>query len=234
MTTCDTGSKGGSPIATQIVVDPESFQIPRSGNMRQSAINRGDESFSGDSSSKSGFFEINGNDFSRMTMTAIATATDEAVGTSAEDHAPGRPERPSFDGSCALRNYMHEQFAQEVARLSEQDALGKAGENAYAAVGFARHRHNHIRLLRRERVARRIAWLRFEREAAAQAARMSPGKVIEELHARGIERFDDLVERNAAGVVGVRDFGACLPVEIAIGALKMVHRAFGIKSPVGG
>ena len=62
---------------------------------------------------------------------------------------------------------------------------------------------------------------------------MPPGKVIAELHARGIERFDDLVERNAAGVVGVRDFSSCVPVEAAIGALKMVHRAFGIKSPVG-
>jgi hypothetical protein len=161
-------------------------------------------------------------------------ATDEAAGIGAEDHVPRCPERPSFDGSCVLRNYMHEQFAQEVARLSEQDALGKAGEDAYVAVGFSRHRHNHVRLLRRERVAKRIAWLRFDREAAAQAARMSPGKVIEELHARGIERFDDLVERNAAGIVGVRDFSSCLPVEVAIGALKMVHRAFGIKSPIGG
>jgi anti-sigma factor RsiW len=128
---------------------------------------------------------------------------------------------------------MHEQFAQEVARLSEQDALGRAGEDAYVAVGFARHRHNHIRLPRRERAAKRIAWLRFEREAAARAASMSPGKVIEELRARGIERFDDLVERNAAGIVGVRELSSCLPVEVGIGALKMVHRAFGIKSPVG-
>jgi hypothetical protein len=128
---------------------------------------------------------------------------------------------------------MHEQFAQEVARLSEQDAPGRPGEDAYAAVGFARHRHNHIRLLRRERLAKRIAWLRFEREAAAHAASMSPGTVIAELHARGIERFDDLVERNAAGVVCVRDLSSCLPVEIGIGALKLAHRAFGIKSPIG-
>ena len=128
---------------------------------------------------------------------------------------------------------MHEQFAQEVARLSEQDALGKAGEDAYVAVGYSRHRRNHVRLLRRERVAKRIAWLCFEREAAAQAAGMSPAKIIEELHARGIERFDDLVERNAAGVVSVRDFSSCLPVEVAISALKMAHRAFGIKTPVG-
>ncbi|THD44618.1 MAG: hypothetical protein E7774_10105 [Bradyrhizobium sp.] len=160
-------------------------------------------------------------------------AKDEAAGTGAGKAARRLPVRPSFDGSCALHNYMHEQFAQEVARLSEQDALGRAGEDAYAAVGFTRHRQNHIRLLRRERVARRIAWLRCEREAAAQAARMSPGKVIEELHARGIERFDDLVERNAAGVVCVRDLSSCLPVEIGIGALKLAHQAFGIKSPIG-
>ena len=158
---------------------------------------------------------------------------DEAAGTGAGKAARRLAVRPSFDGSCPLHNFMHEQFAQEVARLSEQDALGRAGEDAYVAVGFARHRHNHVRLLRCERLAKRISWLRFEREATAQAARMSPGKVIEELHARGIERFDDLVDRNAAGVVGVRELGSCLPVEVAIGALKLAHRAFGIKSPIG-
>jgi hypothetical protein len=129
---------------------------------------------------------------------------------------------------------MHEQFAQEIARLSEHDALGKAGEDVYVAVGFARHRQNHVRLLRRERVAQRIVWLRLEREVAARAACMSPGKVIEQLHARGIERFDDLIERNAAGIVAVRDYSSTLPVEVAIAALKVAHRSFGIKSPVGG
>ena len=151
----------------------------------------------------------------------------------AEKQARRRPQWSGFDGSCALRNYMHELFAQEVARLSDQDALGKAGEDAYAAVGFGRHRHNHVRLLRRERVAKRVAWLRLQREAAAQAACMSVGKLIGELHARGIERFDDLVERSAAGVVSIRDLSSSLPVEVAIAALKMAYRAFGIKSPIG-
>ncbi len=161
----------------------------------------------------------------------VITATDESNGI-AEDHAALCSRRPLYDGSWALRNYMHEDFAQETARLSEQDALGKAGEDAYVRAGFSRHRHNHIRLLRNERVAKRVEWLRFAREAAARAARMSLGKVIEELHARGIERFDDLVERNAAGAVSVRDFSSCLPVEVAISALKMAHRAFGIKTPI--
>lgn len=159
-------------------------------------------------------------------------ATDESIGI-AETRVDQRSQRTLYDGSFALRNYMHEQFAQEVARLSEPDAFGKAGEDAYAAVGFSRHRHNHVRLLRRERVAKRVAWLRFEREALARAARMSPDKVIAELHARGVERFDDLIERNAAGIVGVVDLSACLPVEVAIGAIKMMHHAFGINSPVG-
>jgi hypothetical protein len=145
-----------------------------------------------------------------------------------------RPQRPSLDGSCALRNYMHELFAQEIARLSEQNAFGKAGEDAYVSAGFTRHRRNHVRLMRSERVAKRIEWLRFEREAAAQAARMAPGKVIDELRARGIERFDDLIERNGAGIVSVRDYSSCLPVEIGLAALKMVHGAFGIKTPIGG
>jgi hypothetical protein len=34
---------------------------------------------------------------------------------------------------------------------------------ANGAEGLSRHRHNHVRLLRRERVAKRIAWLRFAR-----------------------------------------------------------------------
>jgi hypothetical protein len=133
------------------------------------------------------------------------------------------------DGSRTLRNYKHENFAQGIACLSEHAALGKGG-----AAGFTRHRQNHVRLMKREHVAKRIGWLRFEREAAAQAARMPLTKVIEGLHGRGIERFDDLPERNAAGVVGVRDFSSCVPVEVAIGALQMVSRAFGIKITIGG
>jgi hypothetical protein len=164
-------------------------------------------------------------------------AMREQIGIEDHNAAPVRvvrPPRAGSDGSCALRNWQHENFAQEIARLSEQAALGKDGEDAYVSAGFARHRRNHVRLMGRQRVAKRIEWLRFEREARAQAARMSPVKVIEELHARGIERFEDLIDRNAAGVVTLRDYAPCLPVEIGIAALKMVHGAFGIKTPIGG
>jgi hypothetical protein len=88
--------------------------------------------------------------------------------------------------------------------------------------------------MNQDRVAQRIEWLRFEREAKAQAARMAPGKVIDELRARGLERFDDLIDCNAAGIVAVRDYSSCVPVEIGIAALKIMHRAFGIKTPIGG
>jgi hypothetical protein len=165
-----------------------------------------------------------------MRVEGTDDSDETEIGTAARRIAA----QSSFDGACALRNYMHEQFAQEIARLSELDALGRAGEDAYAAVGFTRHRHNHVRLLRRERVAKRIAWLRSERAATAKAARLSPREIIQELGARGIERFDDLVERNAAGVVSVRELSFLLPVEIAIGALRLAHQAFGIKTPVGG
>jgi hypothetical protein len=147
---------------------------------------------------------------------------------------PQGQQRPtSSDGSCPLRNYKHELFAQEIAKLSEQAALGTDGEDAYVLAGFARHRRNHIRLMRWGIVAKRIEWLQLEREATAQAARMALGTVIDELRARGIERFDDLIERNSAGIVSVRDYSS-LPVEIGIAALKIVHRAFGIKTPIGG
>jgi anti-sigma factor RsiW len=138
------------------------------------------------------------------------------------------------DGSRTLRNWKHENFAQAIAYLSEQAALGKGGEDAYVAAGFTRHRQNHVRLMRREHVAKRIEWLRFERAAAAAAARMPISKVIEGLHGRGVERFEDFVERNAAGAVCVRDFSSCVPVEVAIGALQMVSRGFGIKITIGG
>lgn len=216
LTRQDSVRRNPTPIASLIVVDPESIRIQWSGKMRQDRYLR-----------QSGRFAAQFGQDGRM-------PTEDSVGiTGTENQTRRRPQRLGFDGSCALRNYMHEQFAQEIARLSEQDAVGKAGEDAYVAAGFARHRHNHVRLLRRERVAKRVAWLRFEREAAALAARMSPGRVIEELHARGIERFDDLVERNAAGIVRECDLSSSLPVELAIAALKMVHRAFGIKSPIG-
>lgn len=162
-------------------------------------------------------------------------ATDESTGTGAEDQPTRRrPHRPSSDGSNALRNYMHEQFAHEIARLSEQAALGKAGEDAYVAVGFSRHRRNHVRLMQRPPMAKRIERLRFERAAAAQAALMSPGKIIEEMRKRGIERFDDLLDRDAAGIVRVRDYSSCLPVEVGIATLKMLYGAFGIKTQIGG
>ena len=158
----------------------------------------------------------------------------EQLGIGGEDHTASLRSQRLYDGSCALRQPQHEVFAQEIARISDQAALGKEGEDAYAAAGFARHRRNHIRLMNRMRVAKRIEWLRFEREATHQAARLAPGKLIDELRARGIERFDDLIERNGAGVVGVRDYSSCLPVEIGIAALRMVHSAFGIKMPIGG
>jgi hypothetical protein len=115
--------------------------------------------------------------------------------------------------------------------MPEHDALSKPGEDAYVSAGFTRHRRNHVRLMHQDRVAKRIDWLRQAREAAARAASMPLTKVIEELRARGIERFADLVDRNAAGVVTVQDLSR-VPVEVGIGALKMMHEAFGIKMSV--
>jgi hypothetical protein len=138
------------------------------------------------------------------------------------------------DGKHSLRNWKHENFAHGIASLSEQAALGKDGEDAYVAAGFTRHRQNHVRLMKREHVAKRIEWLRFEREAAAAAARMPLSKVVEGLRVRGVERFDDLLERNASGSVNVLDLSSCIPVEIGIGALQMVSSGFGIKITIGG
>ena len=163
----------------------------------------------------------------------MSVAMGESAGSIAEAPRKHQP-RAQLDGSYKLRDPFHERFAQEVALLCEQDALGQAGEEAYVNAGFARHRRNHIRLMKQERVANRIEWLRFKREADVRAARMSPDKVIEELGKRGIDRLQELIERNAAGVVIVRDCSVGLPVEVGIAALKLMHEAFGIKMSVVG
>jgi hypothetical protein len=73
----------------------------------------------------------------------------------------------------------------------------------------------------------RIDALRREREMAARAARVPIGQVIEELDCRGFMRIEDFFERNAAGILSVRNLER-VPVEVAIAFLRALGEGFGI------
>jgi hypothetical protein len=102
---------------------------------------------------------------------------------------------------------------------------GTEPAEAYVLAGFQRHRANHHRL--RHRVKDRIDVLRRERETAALAARVPISQVIEELDRRGLARIEDFFERNAAGILSVRNLEK-VPVEIALALLKALGEGFGI------
>jgi hypothetical protein len=128
----------------------------------------------------------------------------------------GKPATPR--SSRPLRNWKHEKFARLVVEGTEP-------AEAYVLAGFQRHRANHHRL--RHRVKDRIDVLRRERETAALAARVPISQVIEELDRRGLARIEDFFERNAAGILSVRNLEK-VPVEIALALLKALGEGFGI------
>jgi hypothetical protein len=123
--------------------------------------------------------------------------------------------------SGPLRNWKHEEFARLVAE-------GTAPADAYVLAGFTRNRANHNRLMRRPRVKDRIDALRRERETAARAARVPIDQVLEEMDRRGLARIEDFFERNAAGILGVRNL-EMVPVEVSITFLKALGEGFGIR-----
>jgi hypothetical protein len=120
-----------------------------------------------------------------------------------------------------LRNWKHEKFAQEMS-------TGAAPAQAYEIAGFKPHRANHFRLMRRVEVATRIEELRRAREDAARAARMPVDQVLTELDRRGVERVADFFDRDAAGILRVRDLRA-VPVEVSIALLRFLREGLGIK-----
>ena len=123
--------------------------------------------------------------------------------------------------SRTLKNWKHEKFAALVADGTDPD-------DAYVIAGFARHRANHRRLLRRAPVKARIEVLRRERELAARAARVPRDQVLEELDRRGLARVEDFFERNAAGMLGVCNLET-VPVEVSIAFLRALGEGFGFR-----
>jgi hypothetical protein len=123
-----------------------------------------------------------------------------------------------------LRNWKHEAFTQLIA----EDVNA---EEAYARAGFRPHRANYRRLLRRPEVAARVEEIRHKRQASARAARVPIDQILTEFDRHGVNRFEDLFDRDQAGIPRVRDLQR-VPVEMAIALLRFLREAFRIDDPV--
>ena len=123
--------------------------------------------------------------------------------------------------SRPFKNWMWEKFAVLVV-------AGTEPREAYTLAGFVPNRANHNRLMRQPAMKARIAVLRRERELAARAARVPLDQVLGELDCRGIMRIEDLFERNAAGIVAVRNL-EMVPVEVSLAFMKALGEGFGIR-----
>lgn len=134
------------------------------------------------------------------------------------------PTAQKSDSERPLRNPRHEQFAKLIAE-------GIPAVAAYSIAGYgAPGRRNHNRLLRV--AAGRIEVLRREREAAARAARMPLDQLLGELESRGFTVIEDFFERNAAGIVAIRNL-EMVPVEVGMALLKSLAKAFRVREGFG-
>jgi hypothetical protein len=119
-----------------------------------------------------------------------------------------------------LRNWKHEKFAEQIV-------AGTEPAQAYVIAGFEAHRTNHFRLLRQPRVAARVEELTQARADAARAARVSIDEVLTVLRDHGITAVADFFDRNAAGILSVRDLSTVRP-EVFMALLRSLREAFGI------
>lgn len=154
-------------------------------------------------------------------MTGEPMKNDAADARSDGKTAPANHIAPARSTRRPFKNWKHEKFASFVA-------AGTAPVDAYTLAGFKPNRANHNKLMKYPHIVDRIAVLRREREMAARAARMPLDQVLGELDSRGIIRIEDLFERNAAGIVAVRNL-EIVPVEVGLAFIKALGDAFGIR-----
>ena len=120
----------------------------------------------------------------------------------------------------ALGNPKHEIFSQHVA-------AGMAPREAYTRAGFEPSRANFHRLMKKPKVALRIAELISDRERMIAAARMKPDEILHVLRERAqVDRVADFFELNGAGL-HVRELRG-VPVEAATAFMRLVRQGFGL------
>jgi hypothetical protein len=119
-----------------------------------------------------------------------------------------------------LRNWQHEKFAQEIV-------AGAEPREAYVVAGYKWNRANHHKLARRPDVAARIAELRQQREDAARAARVPIEQVLAELDRCGVDHVADFFDRDAAGILRVRDLRG-VPVEVSLALVRLLRESLAV------
>jgi hypothetical protein len=120
----------------------------------------------------------------------------------------------------SLRNWKHEKFAELVA-------TGENPRRAYELAGYTPHRANHNKLLARPDIAARIDELKRDRALRACAARVPIEQILGSLERCGLDRLADFFERDAAGILRVRDLQA-VPVEVSLALLRNLREGFQI------
>jgi hypothetical protein len=144
---------------------------------------------------------------------------DAADGLVDRKQAPANHTEPVR--SKPLVNWKYEKFASLIV-------AGTDSREAYTLAGFIPNRANHNRLMKKAPIKARIDVLRRERELAARAARVPLDRVLDEMDRRGIVRIYDFFERNAAGILSVRNL-EIVPVEVSLAFLKALGEGFGIR-----
>jgi hypothetical protein len=120
----------------------------------------------------------------------------------------------------ALGNPKHEIFSQHIA-------AGMLPREAYTRAGFEPSRANFHRLMKKPRVAQRIAELIADRERLVAAARMPPEQILQTLRERAqVERVADFFEAEG-DALHVRDLRE-VPVECATAFIRLARAGFGL------
>jgi hypothetical protein len=122
-----------------------------------------------------------------------------------------------------LRSWKRELFARAIAE-------GVEPKKAYVDAGFKPSSvafRNYNRLLKQSDVIGRINEFAKEREDRARAARMPASEVLAVFKDCGVEQLEEFFERDAAGIVRVRDLRR-VPVEAALAFLRFLREGLRI------
>jgi hypothetical protein len=123
-----------------------------------------------------------------------------------------------------LRSWRRELFARAIAE-------GKEPKKAYLEAGYKLSSaafRNYNRLLNDPDVIALINQYKKERDDRARSARMPPSEVLTVFKDNGVEHLEEFFERDAAGIVRVRDLRK-VPVEAALALLRFLRKGLRIE-----